>query len=193
MIRPRPPLEAFRADAGPFRPTADQGLIAFGDGSYRNTAFDRWPCVPLRLTYTATEPGEPNPPSGSRAQSPARRSRCSPGSARLNDEGEVMAVETITTNLVFTGPLTWSDEAACRGEARLFFAPAGLRPDARPRRGGGDRPVAQWADRRRQAVPELEPGAHALGVGPAPAAARPRAAHRARHEARVHRAQRPYP
>ena len=45
-----------------------------------------------------------------------------------------MAVETITTNLVFTGPLTWADEAACRGESRLFFAPAGERPEARATR-----------------------------------------------------------
>ena len=45
-----------------------------------------------------------------------------------------MAVETITTNLVFTGPLTWADEASCRGESRLFFAPAGERPEARATR-----------------------------------------------------------
>ena len=45
-----------------------------------------------------------------------------------------MAVETITTNLLFTGPLTWADEAACRGESRLFFAPAGERPEARATR-----------------------------------------------------------
>ena len=41
-----------------------------------------------------------------------------------------MAAETIA-NLIFTGPLTWTDEAACGGQTRLFFAPAGERPEAR--------------------------------------------------------------
>src|ERR1700745_2895995 len=54
-----------------------------------------------------------------------------------------MAVETITTNLVFTGPLTWADEAACRGESRLFFAPAGQRPEARGTRGARARGVCR--------------------------------------------------
>ena len=47
-----------------------------------------------------------------------------------------MAAESIA-NLVFTGPLRWTEQAACRGESRLFFAPAGERPEgprpARPR------------------------------------------------------------
>lgn len=44
-----------------------------------------------------------------------------------------MAAETIA-NLVFTGPLTWTEQAECRGESRLFFAPAGERPEARANR-----------------------------------------------------------
>jgi len=41
-----------------------------------------------------------------------------------------MAAESIA-NLVFTGPLQWAEQAACRGESRLFFAPAGERPETR--------------------------------------------------------------
>ena len=41
-----------------------------------------------------------------------------------------MAAET-TASLIFTGPLTWTSEAACKGQTRLFFAPAGERPEAR--------------------------------------------------------------
>ena len=41
-----------------------------------------------------------------------------------------MAVETIS-NIVFTGPLAWTAEAACTGQTDLFFAPAGERPEAR--------------------------------------------------------------
>src|SRR5207237_8229474 len=85
--------------------------------------------------HTATGPGQPSPPSGSRAQSPARRGRyVRPAPPGASTRGRSMAVETITTNLVFTGPLTWADEAACRGESRLFFAPAGERPEARATR-----------------------------------------------------------
>ena len=54
-----------------------------------------------------------------------------------------MAAEQITTNLVFTGPLTWADEAACRGESRLFFAPAGERPEARATREAQARTVCR--------------------------------------------------
>ena len=35
------------------------------------------------------------------------------------------------SSLIFTGPLTWTTEAACQGQTRLFFAPAGERPEAR--------------------------------------------------------------
>jgi hypothetical protein len=43
-----------------------------------------------------------------------------------------MAAETVS-NLVFTGPLTWTSEASCHGQSRLFFAPPGERPEAGPR------------------------------------------------------------
>lgn len=41
-----------------------------------------------------------------------------------------MAVDTVS-NLVFTGPLAWTADAACTGRTELFFAPAGERPEAR--------------------------------------------------------------
>ena len=41
-----------------------------------------------------------------------------------------MTVETISS-LIFSGPLTWTTEAACQGQTRLFFASAGERPEAR--------------------------------------------------------------
>ena len=41
-----------------------------------------------------------------------------------------MSAETITS-LIFTGPLTWTEDAACSGQTHLFFAPAGERPEAR--------------------------------------------------------------
>jgi len=41
-----------------------------------------------------------------------------------------VAVETLP-NLVFTGPLAWTADAACHGRSELFFAPAGERPEAR--------------------------------------------------------------
>jgi WhiB family redox-sensing transcriptional regulator len=41
-----------------------------------------------------------------------------------------MAAETVS-NLIFTGPLTWTAHAECRGQTRLFFAPPGERPEAR--------------------------------------------------------------
>ena len=41
-----------------------------------------------------------------------------------------MAVESVSS-LIFTGPLTWTSESSCQGQARLFFAPAGERPEAR--------------------------------------------------------------
>lgn len=53
-----------------------------------------------------------------------------------------MAAESIA-NLVFTGPLTWATEASCRGETRLFFAPAGERPEARATREAQARAVCQ--------------------------------------------------
>lgn len=44
-----------------------------------------------------------------------------------------MALEAIS-NLIFTGPLTWTADAACHGQTDLFFAPAGERPEARAAR-----------------------------------------------------------
>ncbi|MGH9031005.1 MAG: WhiB family transcriptional regulator, partial [Acidimicrobiia bacterium] len=41
-----------------------------------------------------------------------------------------MAVETLS-NLVFSGPLAWTADAACSGQTDHFFAPAGERPEAR--------------------------------------------------------------
>jgi WhiB family redox-sensing transcriptional regulator len=41
-----------------------------------------------------------------------------------------MTAELMST-FIFTGPLTWASEAACDGQTRLFFAPAGERPEAR--------------------------------------------------------------
>jgi len=41
-----------------------------------------------------------------------------------------MAAEAIS-NLIFTGPLRWATNAECAGQTRLFFAPAGERPEAR--------------------------------------------------------------
>ena len=42
----------------------------------------------------------------------------------------VSAVNTVSS-LLFTGPLTWTGNAACRGQNELFFAPAGERPETR--------------------------------------------------------------
>jgi WhiB family redox-sensing transcriptional regulator len=41
-----------------------------------------------------------------------------------------MAVETVS-NLIFTGPLAWTADAACVDQTDLFFAPAGERPETR--------------------------------------------------------------
>ena len=41
-----------------------------------------------------------------------------------------MAAESVSS-LIFTGPLTWTNQAACHGQTRLFFAPPGERPEAR--------------------------------------------------------------
>jgi WhiB family redox-sensing transcriptional regulator len=41
-----------------------------------------------------------------------------------------VAAESLST-LIFTGPLSWTVDAACEGRTELFFAPAGERPEAR--------------------------------------------------------------
>jgi WhiB family redox-sensing transcriptional regulator len=51
-----------------------------------------------------------------------------------------VAVESIS-NIVFTGPLAWTDEAACSGQTTLFFAAPGERPEARVVREGRARAV----------------------------------------------------
>ena len=71
-----------------------------------------------------------------------------------------MSVAEIVSNLVFSGPLTWTDEAACRGQNELFFAPAGERPETRAVREGKARtvcagcpvlaPCRRWARENRE-------------------------------------------
>lgn len=56
-----------------------------------------------------------------------------------------MAAETVS-NLVFTGPLTWTSEASCHGQSRLFFAPPGERPEARAVREAQARAVCRGCD-----------------------------------------------
>jgi WhiB family redox-sensing transcriptional regulator len=41
-----------------------------------------------------------------------------------------VAIDTVS-NLIFTGPLAWTTDAACVGQTSLFFAPAGERPETR--------------------------------------------------------------
>jgi WhiB family transcriptional regulator, redox-sensing transcriptional regulator len=49
----------------------------------------------------------------------------------------------VVSNLIFSGPLAWSAEAACRGRSELFFAPAGERPEARVVRESRARAICQ--------------------------------------------------
>ncbi|HUF84209.1 MAG TPA: WhiB family transcriptional regulator [Acidimicrobiia bacterium] len=53
-----------------------------------------------------------------------------------------MAVETIS-NIIFTGPLAWTADAACTGQTDLFFAAAGERPEARVVREGQARSICR--------------------------------------------------
>jgi WhiB family redox-sensing transcriptional regulator len=41
-----------------------------------------------------------------------------------------VAAESVS-NLIFTGPLAWTVDAACVNQTDLFFAPAGERPETR--------------------------------------------------------------
>lgn len=41
-----------------------------------------------------------------------------------------MATDT-KSNIIFSGPLEWTGEAACSGQTDTFFAPAGERPETR--------------------------------------------------------------
>ena len=71
----------------------------------------------------------------------------------------VSATETVSS-LIFTGPLTWTGTAACRGQNDLFFAPAGERPETRNVREAKARavcnacvvmqPCRQWARENRE-------------------------------------------
>jgi len=42
-----------------------------------------------------------------------------------------VSVTDSVSSLIFTGPLTWTGAAECRGQNDLFFAPAGERPETR--------------------------------------------------------------
>jgi len=53
-----------------------------------------------------------------------------------------MAAESVA-HLIFSGPLTWTTDAACHGETRLFFAPPGERPEARAVREANARTICR--------------------------------------------------
>jgi WhiB family redox-sensing transcriptional regulator len=56
-----------------------------------------------------------------------------------------MAAETVS-NLIFSGPLAWTVDAACVGQTDLFFAPAGERPETRVLREARARAVCRICD-----------------------------------------------
>jgi WhiB family redox-sensing transcriptional regulator len=60
-----------------------------------------------------------------------------------------LAFDTVS-NLIFTGPLAWTTDAACVGQSNLFFAPAGERPETRVLREAHARAVCR-------ACPALDP------------------------------------
>ncbi len=70
-----------------------------------------------------------------------------------------MATDTLS-NLIFTGPLAWTSDAACVGQSELFFAPAGERPETRVLREARARaicatcevvtPCRDWARQQRE-------------------------------------------
>src|SRR3954463_4959761 len=82
-----------------------------------------------------TRSGSRYPPTGSTDQ----LSRVSSATPTPPPRG-TMAAESLST-LIFTGPLSWTDEASCAGRTELFFAPAGERPEARAVREGKARAV----------------------------------------------------
>jgi len=71
-----------------------------------------------------------------------------------------VSVTESVSSLIFTGPLTWTGTAACRGQNDLFFAPAGERPETRNVREAKARAVCtncavltscrQWARENRE-------------------------------------------
>ena len=80
--------------------------------------------------------------------------------------GQSVAIDTVS-NLIFTGPLAWTVDAACDGQTSLFFAPAGERPETRVAArepGPGDLPGLP----RARPVPRLGPRpARSTGSGAA--------------------------
>jgi len=94
--------------------------------------------------------GESVPPTGSPNLPPFQRTH---GGLRVS------ATETVSS-LIFTGPLTWTGTASCRGQNDLFFAPAGERPETRNVREAKARavcntcpvmnPCRQWAREHRE-------------------------------------------
>jgi WhiB family redox-sensing transcriptional regulator len=70
-----------------------------------------------------------------------------------------MAAET-ASRMIFSGPLPWTEHAACKGQTSLFFAPAGERPEARAVRENKakaicavcevSRPCREWARENRE-------------------------------------------
>ena len=93
--------------------------------------------------------GESVPPTGSPNLPPSTHSR-----------GFLVSATETVSNLIFTGPLTWTGTAACRGQNDLFFAPAGERPETRTVREAKARsvcttcavlePCRQWAREHRE-------------------------------------------
>jgi WhiB family transcriptional regulator, redox-sensing transcriptional regulator len=69
-------------------------------------------------------------------------------------------VSESVSSMIFTGPLAWTGDAACRGQNELFFAPAGERPETRTVREAKARAVCttcsalracrQWAREHRE-------------------------------------------
>jgi WhiB family redox-sensing transcriptional regulator len=94
--------------------------------------------------------GEPVPPTGSPNLPPLPRTH----------GGSLVSATESVSSLIFTGPLTWTGTAACRGQNDLFFAPAGERPETRNVREAKARavcttcavltPCRQWARENRE-------------------------------------------
>jgi len=53
-----------------------------------------------------------------------------------------VAAEAVS-DMIFTGPLAWTEDAECIGQTELFFAPPGERPEARVVREGRARSICQ--------------------------------------------------
>jgi WhiB family redox-sensing transcriptional regulator len=56
-----------------------------------------------------------------------------------------VAAETVS-NLIFTGPLAWTADAACIGQTDVFFAPAGERPETRELREARARSICRTCE-----------------------------------------------